>query len=186
MILLAICHAKEELQQVFKNCHKWRSGFYRTRGERCPYCRGQRASKQNNLTLYPEIAKQLDRKKNGGIGPKDVTPGSHKYFVWKCNKGPDHEWSAKVVDRVRDQLGCPFCSNRKLSVTNMLSKKYPKVAAQWHPSRNQGIRPNQVTYATRTKYYWRCIQGHEWSTAPYNRTVREQGCRECDNQSRRR
>lgn len=166
--------------------HKWRSGFYRTTGERCPYCLGIKASRQNNLTHYPEFAKQLNPNLNDGILPKDIACGSKIRIIWTCKNGPDHIWSAKVVDRINYQSGCPFCSNKKVSITNSLANTYPKVAQEWHPAKNGKVAPEKVTYCSRTKYFWICTQGHEWSTTPNCRTVKGNGCRQCYDNARAR
>ena len=33
---------------------------------------------------------------------------------------------------------------------------------QWHPDRNSGLTPGQVTAGSHKKVWWRCKMGHEW------------------------
>ena len=69
----------------------------------------------NNPSLaetHPEVANQWHLTKNGNLSSKDVTHGSHKMVWWKCDKGDDHEWEAKISDRtyINSKGGnCPKC-----------------------------------------------------------------------------
>ena len=47
------------------------------------------------LADFPDLVKQIDRKKYPDLEPKDIAAGSHKRIWWKCNKGPDHKWEIK-------------------------------------------------------------------------------------------
>jgi len=162
--------------------HTWNSGFYRTtKQDRCPYCTNKKGSKGNNLKeSHPELAKQWDKKKNGETGPKDVTDGSSFKAWWKCKEGPDHEWQTKITDRVRDNTGCPFCCFRKTSITNVLTTVAPKIAKEWHPTKNGKARPDQERIRSRTKRWWLCTKcGYEYQAEPYRRIERDSGCRQC-------
>lgn len=160
----------------------WVSGFYRTtKQDRCPSCTNKRGSKGNNLKIsHPEIAKQWDKEKNGDLKPEMVTEKSARRVYWKCNKGPDHEWMAKVADRTRDMTQCPFCRFRKTSVTNVLTTLAPKIAKEWHPKRNGKARPEQERAHSRTLRWWLCSKcSYEWTAEPHRRYVRESGCPKC-------
>lgn len=147
----------------------WVAAFTRkTSNNRCPSCLNRRGSKNNNIKIsHPEIAKQWDKVRNGNLKPQMVTQGSHKRVFWKCDKGPDHEWSARVVDRTKDGTKCPFCSNRKSSVTNVLTTLSPKLAAEWHPTKNGKMLPSQERARSQINRWWRCIEcSHEWLAQP--------------------
>lgn len=81
--------------------------------------------------------------RNGRFTPADVKWGASIRVWWKCKAGPDHEWQAPVSNRTRFGLGCPFCAGRRLSVTNSFAARYPKIAAQWHPTLKGRRRPEQ-------------------------------------------
>src|SRR6185312_8625474 len=66
--------------------------------------------------LFPVVAAQWHRRKNGDLTPSDVTGGSHFRAWWKCPKGRDHEWQATVLQRSKGK-GCPFCRGLKVSLT---------------------------------------------------------------------
>lgn len=162
--------------------HKWVSGFYRTnKGIRCIYCANKQASKSNSLkTTHPILAKQWHPLKNGKLKSSHVTSGSQKRVWWKCKKGPDHEWETTVCDRVKYETGCPFCSFRRTSITNVISTVAPDIASEWHPSKNGKTKPQNERAHSRTPRWWKCsICDHEWCAEPHRRIVRRAGCPEC-------
>lgn len=53
---------------------------------------------------------------------------------------------------------------------NSLIIKNPKLAAQWHPSKNGAITPDSITPGSSKKVWWLCEQGHEWEAIIANRT----------------
>jgi hypothetical protein len=76
-------------------------------GRGCPFCSGQRPSKENNLAVKsPELAKQWHPTKNGDLTPCEVTLGSGKKVWLLCSQG--HELKAEVYRRVKGS-GCPKC-----------------------------------------------------------------------------
>jgi len=100
-----------------KKKHVWKT-MIETRtlqGSGCPYCKGKKVSKDNNLAvLCPEIAKEWHPTKNGNLTPEDVTRGSDKKVWWKCKK--KHEWDTTIKHRTRG-TGCPNCRKEKLDQT---------------------------------------------------------------------
>lgn len=162
--------------------HKWKSGFYRTtKQKRCPDCTNKRASKDNNLrATHPVLAKQWHPTKNGSKRPSDYVSGSNAKVWWTCTKGPDHEWPAVIVDRVRDNSGCPFCSLRKTSITNVISTQAPHLVPEWHKSKNGERTPSQERIHSRTKIWWNCSKcAHQWIAEPYSRIALGTGCPQC-------
>lgn len=139
-------------------------------------------SKQR-VSDFPELAAQWHPTKNSPILPGQVAASSPKKFWWKCDKGPDHEWETRVNSRATDGNGCPFCSNRRLSVTNSLAIVNPEIAAQWHPTKNGDVKPFQVTASSGEKFWWKCDTGpdHEWETVVRYRAIRGAGCPFCSN-----
>ncbi len=57
-----------------------------------------------------------------------------------------------------------------------LADKFPDIAAQWHPTMNGGLTPDQVSAGSHTKAWWRCEQGHEWKAEVNSRTSQGSGC----------
>jgi hypothetical protein len=99
----------------------------------CPYCAHRKVSFSRSLeVLGPELAAEWHPTKNGKLTPGDVLPKSNRRVWWKCPAGDDHEWAATVGERSDSpsgRTGCPFCENRRLSKTNLLSLRCPEVAA---------------------------------------------------------
>ena len=96
------------------------------------------------LADYPNLCEQIHPTKNGDFNPVNYTYGSGKKVWWKCPEGDDHEWVTRIDDRARGR-GCPFCSGRRVSVTNNLLVSDPKIANEWHPTKNGDLRPEDVT-----------------------------------------
>jgi hypothetical protein len=178
-------------RQVWWKCpagpdHEWQTkvsyvheGTMRGANKGCPFCQHRRASVTNSLaSLAPRVARLWDRKKNEGLLPRDVLPGSRREVWWHCRHGPDHSWRGKVDAAVR-LGGCPFCLGRRLSVTNSLRTLFPKLARQWHPTKNRRLEPEDVLPNARERVWWRCPRAHSYSMAVVERTARAQGCPVC-------
>jgi len=164
--------------------HEWEATVYnRTGGGRgCPYCSGLKVSVTNSLAcLHPDIAGQWHPTKNGAVTPDQVVAGSHKKYWWQCPEGSDHDWEATVNNRTGGGTGCSFCSGLKVSVTNSLATLHPDIAAQWHPTRNGAVTPDQVVAGSNEKYWWQCPEGwdHEWEARVESRTNQGTGCPFC-------
>lgn len=91
---------------------------------------------------------------------------------WKCQKGPDHEWRTRVVERSLGGKGCPFCAGQKLSVTNSLATRFPDLIEEWHPTKNGQRTPQSVVAGTGGHAWWRCLvdASHEWKARISSRT----------------
>ncbi len=159
--------------------HEWQaSGRYRTTGRGCPFCTGKRVSTTNSVASVPELVAQWHPTKNGDLRPEDVVVGTARKLWWKCPKGPDHEWQASGHKRVNGR-GCPFCRGLSVSVTNSVAS-VPELAAQWHPTKNGDLRPEDVVVGTARKLWWKCDGGpdHEWQATGHDRAA-GRGCPAC-------
>lgn len=82
-----------------------------SRNTNCPYCTGRKTiNGKNDLeTLYPDIAKEWDYNKNGGVLPRDVSPYTYNAYWWICPKG--HSYKKKVIQRTKFHkvVDCPKC-----------------------------------------------------------------------------
>jgi len=94
--------------------HQWQAVVAsRVRGCGCPFCAGQRVSVTNSLaTRAPEVAAEWHPTQNGALGPGDLVWSSGQRVVWRCQRDPTHEWSARVNARTSGRTGCPFCNGR--------------------------------------------------------------------------
>lgn len=60
-----------------------------------------------------------------------------------------------------------------------LESRFPHLAREWHPTRNGGLKPCQVTFGTKRKVWWRYQKGHEWRASVQSRTLDGTGCPVC-------
>ncbi len=115
--------------------------------------------------------------------PRWWVAGSHeRVWWWKCPNGPDHgQRQATIRDRTQDCNGCPCCAGKKLSVTNSLATVAPEVAAQWHPTKNERLTPEEVVAGSERIVWWKCPKGpeHEWPAKVEHRTRLSSGCPLC-------
>ncbi len=164
--------------------HRWQAGFYKANGDKpwCPFCAGKAPSKTNNLRLIPHLARELHTTKNGGLRAKDLVIGSTQVVWWKCASGLDHEWREKVDNRTKRGYGCPFCSNKRMSVTNTLAGAAPALAKEWHKKKNAKLdfTPKSVLAVSLESVWWRCSEcAHEYECSILARYKKGAGCRVC-------
>jgi hypothetical protein len=165
---------------ICEHGHEWSAtGSNRSNGHGCPYCTGQKPILGVNdlKTVAPSLVGEWHPLLNGKLPIDDVTGGSNRNIWWLCSRG--HEWKATVVNRVKVNTGCPYCSGRLVIAGETdLATVNPEVAAQWHPTKNGGRTPQQYTKSSFTKVWWLCGEGHEWKTALKERTSGS-GCPSC-------
>ena len=170
-------------QVVWWRCekgHEWQTSVVNRKRTGCPFCSGKKVFQGFNdlATTNPEIAAQWHPTNNGDLKPTDVSIGSSKIIWWKCEKG--HEWQTPVYSR--KETGCPYCSGKKvLQGLNDLATTNPKIAAEWHPTKNGGLMPTDVTDGSSKMVWWLCSRGHEWQAHIYTR--KKAGCPYCANKS---
>lgn len=60
---------------------------------------------------------------------------------------------------------------------------YPHLVAEWHPTRNGRLRPDEISYGSARRVWWKCAKGpdHEWRASPNARTSNRTGCPFCAN-----
>ena len=165
--------------------HEWEARISnRTLGKDCPYCSGHRVGKENNLKfLFPNIAKEWHPTKNSNLKAKDVTKSSGKKVWWLCPK--KHEYITAVGHRTSGK-NCPYCSGHKTSKENNLKFLFPNLAKEWHPTKNEKLRPEDVTKRSGKKVWWLCSKGHKWLSIIASRTDKKKpsGCPYCFNKRR--
>lgn len=164
-----------------KHGHEWQAEISsRARGAGCPICAGRAVVPgENDLgSVRPRIATEWHPTKNGLLRPENVTVYSNRKAWWICKEG--HEYAAVISRRVSGS-GCPYCANRKvLTGYNDLATKYPNVAKEWHPTKND-ILPQDVIPGSRKRVWWICQQGHEYEASIQSRTSQHTGCPICAN-----
>lgn len=129
----------------------------------------------NLVEKCPNLAEEWNVTKNGKLTPDKVSCGSGLKVWWICKCG--HEWEATIYNR-SNGTGCPYCAGQKVSIDNCLATVNPQLSAEWHPEKNEGLSPFDVTSASGLKVWWLCNKGHEWKATIAGR-VAGSGCAEC-------
>ena len=167
--------------------HRWQASVAsRTAGEGCPVCAGKVVVPGENdlATLFPEVAAQWHPTLNSPLTPEAAAPYSNRSVWWICEKG--HAYRAAVAARTYRGTGCPYCAGRRvLPGFNDLATLFPQVAAQWHPTLNGPLTPDQVTAGSRKAVWWQCPEGHVWKARVHPRTGPQRcGCPICAGRTR--
>jgi len=162
--------------------HAWKASItnreYNKSG--CPFCTNRKVCLDNCLeTINPTLAKEWHPVKNGKLTPKKIISGSHKKVWWMCSKG--HEWAATVNSRNFLKRGCPYCSNHKVCPDSCLEMINPKLAKEWHPTKNGNLTPKNVSSQSNKKIWWICSKDHSWLAAISDRHSKGYGCPYCSN-----
>jgi hypothetical protein len=75
---------------------------------------------------------------------------------------------------------------RKATSEYNLAVIHPKVAKEWHPTKNKSLFPEDFTPGTSKKVWWKCNQGHEWNARVNFRARRGTGCPTCALKNKKR
>lgn len=171
-----------------KKKHCWQQSVYnRNRREsQCPKCfqrkRMPTVPYERLHKARPDLARQWHPTKNGKLKPSDFTMRSGRLAWWKCPKGSDHVWQARIATRTgKAGGGCPFCRGLRVSKTNSLAMRTPQIASEWHEKKNGQLTPAQVVYSSSKRAWWQCAADpkHVWSCTIANRTKSGCGCPYC-------
>ena len=55
----------------------------------------------------------------------------------------------------------------------------PKLAEEWHPIKNGKMMPEDVTFGSAKKVWWKCKANHEWEDMPNRRSIGRNAVRTC-------
>ncbi|MBR0157763.1 MAG: zinc-ribbon domain-containing protein [Clostridia bacterium] len=155
----------------------------------CPVCAGRVVIPgYNDLeTLYPDIAPEWDKDKNGDLLPSQVRPGSNRSVWWKCAKC-GNGWKTSIASRTRGR-GCPKCGRLSardarlqtfLETRGSLLDRFPDISAEWDYDKNGDLRPEAITPGSDIKVWWICRTcNNSWQAMVSSRTANGNGCPEC-------
>jgi len=141
--------------------HEWKATVaHRVNGRGCPRCprKPKEVTYKDSLkALYPQLSTEWHTEKNGDLTPDKITPGSGKKVWWRCSKNSSHEWKAVVNGRTRGK-GCPRCPRkpRKIALKDSLKAFSPSLSAEWHPTKNGDLTPDQIKPYSHKRVWWRC------------------------------
>ena len=141
--------------------------------------------KQNSLgSVYPDLAKEWDYKKNGILTPSMISSHSGRKVWWKCAEG--HSYQASPDNRAKGN-GCPFCSGNKVLVGfNDLGTTNPELLKEWDFDRNNKS-PYELSKGSHYKAWWKCNKcGYEWQDSISNRSCLKRGCSKCQRKGKKK
>jgi hypothetical protein len=126
----------------------------------CPSCNGR------SKPVSEELPHLLAEWSSVNVySPDVITAGSTKRITWSCPQPGHLDYVMAPIER-RAGYGCHQCVLDKQS----LAVAVPKVAAEWHPTKNHPLLPTEVMKGTGRKAWWLCSKGHEWETVISYRT----------------
>ena len=140
--------------------------------------------------LYPEIAKEWNKDKNGVLTPFKIKPRSNKRVWWRCSKC-DYEWITSPAHRVTDGTGCPRCLtldgkcggiHMVVAGVNDLETLFPHIADEWDYSKNT-IDIKDISHKSNKTAFWVCSKCKKrYIEKVIARTQRNKGCPYCSNE----
>ena len=161
--------------------HEWeaRVAHRALSGSGCPYCKGLKvlAGFNDLATHSPKIAKELHPVKNI-FKATEVTAFSNKNGIWLCDK--DHEWEAKISNRVSKKSGCPYCTGKLIQPhVNDVFTLYPHLLEEVDTEENKEIDLYFLAPSSEKKLIWKGPEcKHIWPASVLNR-VKGSGCPYC-------
>ena len=165
------------------------SNVYKKKTTRCENCSRLELVKGVNdyKTVYPELAKEYDYKRNK-IKLEDVNFNEkRKLFWWTCSLC-GYKWQTSIESRINAD-NCPMCAAKvgeKTRILKIIEKEgslatnYPELAKEWHPIKNGDLIPEEMTCKNRRDVWWKCSKcGYEWHCAISLRTRGYGKCKNC-------
>lgn len=173
-------YSKGSTRKVWWNCqneHTYEANISaRVRGTGCPYCSGRKAITGVNdvATLYPYLVSEWDSQNTKSL--TTFRPGSQEKGLWRCLQ--DHQWEAKIRDRVNGS-GCHVCAGKAIDIGyNDLATTHPMIAKLWDYEKNT-LAPQELTGKSEKKVFFKCHKGHSWENSPSRQTQVSSGCSYC-------
>ena len=160
-----------------------------TKKSKCPYCTDRRILVGFNdlKSQRPDWAAEWDYDKNAPSIPEEYTIHSSKKVWWICSRC-GASWQTRIDYRTRNGSGCIKCAHKTISEKRSLAavkkhnlaERFPELAAEWHPTKNGELRPENVSYGNDDKAWWICpVCGYEYEKRIADRTTKGQGCPAC-------
>ncbi len=88
-----------------------------------------------------------------------------------------------IVEMVNIEQDRYKISNYLYEQTGSFADEYPKLALEWHPTKNENATPNMFRSGSSFLAWWICSEcGHEWKTNIYFR-AQGRGCQKCSQAS---
>ena len=169
--------SKKKIWWVCNKGHEWEASVQSrsTRNTNCPYCSGNKVSKENSFSNnFPNLLKYWSLKNI--LKPNEVTYKSNKKVLWNCDKG--HEWEA-VISSLANGTGCPYCANKKIDSKNNFASKFPEKVKFWDYTKNKEDPKKLAPGSSKKKYWFICENNHSFDITLNNLTSLNRWCPFC-------
>lgn len=120
--------------------------------------------KSNNYTIQNiKLWCKLNKKPFKLLSNKYIDSTFNK-LKWKCLKENCGQIFFAPWYSIKNGVGCGVCEGRQVTLSNCLATKNPKIAKEWHPTKNGNLTPYDVSENSNKKVWWRCSKNitHEW------------------------
>lgn len=126
---------------------------------------------------YIDFINQLNQRGDELVGDYVSATSKTQIRFGKCRHTADISPS-----KYKSGHGCGVCSGWQVQRgVNDLATLQPSLAKEWHPIKNGGLMPYEVTQSSNKKVWWQCEKGHEWETSVTHRTNMGSNCPYCSN-----
>ena len=131
--------------------------------------------------LFPTIALEWDNDRNE-FASNETAAFSHYKAHWICRKC-GYKWKADVNSRTKSGRGCPACGGQVvIKGKNDLKTVFPIIAQEWDYEKNNPTLPEDVSFGSTKKFYWKCPScGYSYNASANQRTNSKSGCPYCSN-----
>jgi len=138
-------------------------------GHWCPVCAGVTRGTLDELRVLAAS--------RGGRCLSKTYHNAKERYLWECRYG--HRWET-VAPSIKRGSWCRYCAGKIATPESNLEKIYPRLAAEWHPTRNESLKPSDLRPKSGKLVWWRCRSDpmHEWQARVCDR-ARGRGCPEC-------
>jgi hypothetical protein len=166
--------------------HQWYSTIKnRTRNQSgCPLCydsdrsailRRGRAKKTVSVAQSSSACVSIFDTDKNGFPPSEVAAKSGVKVWWRCDHGHSFQRAPREMEK---SSYCPVCES--------LPVAFPNIAGQWDYEKNGDKKPEDYSWGSGERVWWKCRKGHTWQTVIVQRTKIGSGCPQCYNERRGR
>lgn len=146
----------------------------------CAIRERERTSDSLKLDSDNKMVKEFvrcDEKYYENYSANDFNVTSNIKCLWKCSMC-DYEWYCRISDKYLRKSICPNCSDRVVNERTSLALNYKYLLEEWDYELNT-VDPVTLTSGSHITVYWKCINGHSWSTPVHSRTCMKSNCPTC-------
>lgn len=125
-------------------------------------------------TEMDSIPFKWDYERNSGLRPEHVSRRSGKKVYWLCPKGHSFVRDVHSISHSK----CPACAKEE-QYNNRFELTHPELLDEWDYEKNINISPEEITYGSGKKIWWKCKEGHPSWCAPITNRLNGCGCPIC-------